>query len=439
MLCASASGEAPPRYQLRAGDYLAYERSVKSVSNVAGRGSEPGLDYQDAVQIWCLGRESDAWLMLGVLVRRVGAHDLPASGVLFRMDERGRKRIAAENLGRVGDLDAVFEVLPECRGALDSPGGWLTEADWFGRRWKCRDTPGEAGMAGVALELEDTTGVAKALGQRVTGEYEFDRRQGVVRSLECRVDRGERGAQVVSARLRERQELGPAWIAQRLVEMEGYRRTNRLEDRCLAGLETDPAQLESALQRIEAAWREYERELSASPGAGDRSSPGSPLRAVAQGRLAVALGRREAFVERARVAAAWNGRAAPHWSLQDLDGRMLTSEKVREQPSVECYWRSDDLGSLRMMLTLRRLQESAGASGLRIVCVNIDADPRAWREAARGCGAGLQHVFAGPPLETDWPRELPVTRIVGRDGRIGRVVVGWRATLEEEVGSVVRH
>lgn len=442
LLASGHAAAAPPaRYALTEGDWLTYEWRAESTRRDAATASDR-VESHATIQVWCLGREGDEWLLLGLVTRRIDDVNLAPRGLYFHVNERGVKRLPEECLSRGGDLDAVLDLFPECRPALMSSPTWTTTADIFGRRWVCTppgDTAGDD--PAVSFRLDDSSGVSAALGMTVRGKYVFDRVRGVLRESRQTIETP-RDATAVSVRLLRRNSVPAGWRLRRMTELDSFRRTLRMEDRYLASLEREPARAEAALARLGAIWIELLGEFAAT-GALDNPTggvavPRSPLMEMARGQRETLDVRRGLLRERARLASEWNGRRAPQWSLLDRDGQTVTSESTRDRPSLECFWRSDDLGSLRMMQTLGRLREHFPQDALRIVCINMDQESQAARRAADLCAGGFLHVFAGPPVGADLPAELPVCRLIEKDGRIVRVFVGWRYSLVEEVAAVVR-
>jgi hypothetical protein len=435
-----AAASPPARYALTEGDWLTYEWRAESTRRDAASPSGR-VESRATIQLWCLGREGDEWLMLGLVTRQIDDVNLVPRGLCFYVNERGVKRLPEEFLARAGDLDPVLDLFPECRPALLSSPTWTTTADMFGRRWVCTPPDAAGDDPAVSFRLEDTSGVSAALGAAVRGKYVFDRVRGVLRESRQTIETP-RDTTAVSVRLLRRNSVPAAWRLRRIAELDSFRRTLRMEDRYLASLEREPERAEATLARLDAIWIELLGEFAATGAldnpAGGVAVPRSPLMEMARGQREALDSRRGLLRERARLASEWNGRRAPQWSLLDRDGQTVTSESTRDRPSLECFWRSDDLGSLRMMQTLGRLREQFPQDALRIVCINMDQESQAARRAADLCAGDLLHVFAGPPVGADLPTELPVCRLVAEDGRIVRVFVGWRHSLVGELAGFVR-
>jgi hypothetical protein len=443
-----ASAQLPPRYRVHPGDHLIYERRME---RNAGDHDSSAVAVEHIEQ-WCLEDQGGSSLIVSVLRRTVGRLRTPPTGAFFLVDERGVKTLPDDCRARVGDLDGVLELWPECRSAINEPGPWLTAPDLYGRRLECVPLDPEAAAPStqrVRFTLVDTSGAAEVLGLSVSGDYVFDRNAGLVTRLEKTLRSDSAGETRTTAELVGRRRMSAAWIKQQLADLEAYRRALRSEDRLVASLELEPSAAEATLQRLDTLWRALADDLAAAHHGRNRASPtrappapgdepgAAPFLDLAKGRRELLRALRPALLERARLAGTWNGRPAPHWSLQRLDNTVLTSESVRDRISLECFWRSDDLASLRMLLTLRRLREHLQDDALRIVCINMDDDLQRGRAAATRCAPELRHVFSGPPVGGERPAELPVIRIVDKNSRILRVLVGWRVSLLEIVTPLI--
>lgn len=420
-----------PRYQFNVGDWLIYERRGE-FTRTGDEAAAPQRSFEQ-LQLWCLTRERDQWLLLLDMTPVVEGAAQPVRGTLLYVDSRGLKTLPEPMRSRVADLDPLFDLIPELQPALATPSGWSTTPDLFGRVLEC--TPGaavagEPAQIAVQFSLGDRSGSAQVLGQSRSGTYVFDRDQGVIRSVESD-DRDPAAQTRTRSRIRliERRSAGGAWLTQRLDEVPRFLRALRNEDRLLDDVLTSPGEIDRTLAALDRLWLEFDTDLS--------SQPDSPIRRLGRGRRARLGDEAGALRDRARMAARWGGKTAAQWSLQDLSGQTVRSESLRTKLCVECFWASGSEPALRMMQTLRDLKGRLPAEAVNVVCLNIDADPQIARRAAETAGQGLLHVLAGPPVGGPPPRELPVVRVVGKDSRILRIHVGWRASLVEEIAPLI--
>jgi hypothetical protein len=417
------------RYDLDVGDRLVYERRVRVLPLVGDSVLER---YSEQVQLYCLSRDLKEAYILSELIRVTDQRTGPARGALFHLDYRGRLRLPDEALDRVAELDPVFELFPSLPGALEPGPGWLTEPDQYGRCRRClRAAPDAAGLVRIDFVLEDPTGVAEAWGVSQRGICWFDPQAGFVRRLESEyTDRHAQRRILAVTRLYSRMQQEPLWCQRRVGEADKFLSTLRLEERLLDEITTRPARVEDNLAYVDRIWSELIEGLP--------SQPESPLRRVARGRQTLFRAELDRYRERAGLARQWLGATVAHWSLQTLDGETIRSETLRDRFVVECFWSADSLWSLRSLETLRRAQKTLPPEDFRVVCLNIDTDVVAARRAARLCGRELTHVLAGPPVEGEPPRELPVFRILAADSEVLGVFFGWQPRLAEKTSLLVR-
>jgi hypothetical protein len=432
LLSAPASpADAPLRYRFDVGDRLVYERRVQVA---ALEGASVPQRYTEQLQLWCLKREQREALILAEITRVMDDKAGPSRGAPFHVDRRGQRRFTNEVLVRIGELDALFEVLPILPATLETDPTWLSGPDHFGRRWRCTrrsgNSPNKKGVR-VDFVLADPTGVPEVLGQAQRGSYWFDPQAGIVRRMESEwTDRSTNQRIATVTRLHAQLRQDPVWCLQRLAEVERFLRTLRLEDRLLDQATTEPERIEQILPHIERLWTELAIELS--------GKHQSPIRRLAQTRRSFVSTTANRYREQAELAARWLDTTAAHWSLQTPDGDTIRSETMRDRIVVECFWSASSLWSLRSFELLRQLQEQLPADKFRVICLNVDADVAAARRAARSCGTGLTHVLAGPPVGGEPPRELPVFRVVDQESRILRVYFGWQPTLAEKIAPIPR-
>jgi hypothetical protein len=466
---ADARLPAVPRYRFQPGEALEYER-LAEIAPLAGGG--PTRSRQDRIRVWCLEQRGTEWLLL-LQLTTIRQDRLELSrGTPVYIDERGRCRVPPEMLARLDELDPAFEILPELRPALGVSEEWKTQPDPFNRVWRCRPVSTSSLPPTLTVPLEpvrpaapteaadsrpssapgqrasgpedprpiveryefeeiDDSGAMEVLGLSRRGEFWFDRQSACVQRVAVRTVDPPSGLAVRSeTTLRQRLTRDELWCRRRIDEIQRWIRAIRSEERLLNLLLTEPGSAVHSLRRAGRIWTELTTELNV--------NEGSPLRAIALGDQVWLVQRSPVLLERARMAARWGGGVAAHWSLQDLDGKPVTSESLRSRPCLECFWTSDSLACLRTMETLRALRRRLPEEGLNIVCLNMDADLAAARNAIILAGSGLTHVLSGPPVGGKVPRELPILRLLDRNSRILRIWVGWQPSLVDEVIPLIR-
>lgn len=465
----TAQVPAVPRYRFHPGEVLEYERRAEIVP-LAGSG--PARSRRDRIRVWCLEQRGGEWLLLLELSTvREDRAELSRGAVVY-IDERGRCRVPPEMVARLDDLDPAFEVLPEMRPALGVSKEWKTRPDSFHRVWRCRLASGAVPVPDLTFPLErgrpvvppdaagsqsaldgghassgpaasapvlehyvfeemDDSGAMEVLGVSRRGQFWFDRRAACVPRVVVETVDPPSGLTVrAETTLRDRRMQVEVWCRRRIDETQRWIRAIRSEGRLLDLLLTEPEGAHNSLRWAGRVWTELATELNV--------DEDSPLGRIVAGEQAWLAQRAPMLLERAEMARRWGGGIAAHWSLQDPEGRSITSESLRSQPCLECFWTSDSLVCLRTMEILRGLRRRVPAEGLNIVCLNMDADLVAARRAISLAGRGLTHVLSGPPVGGQVPRELPVLRLLDRNSRILRIWIGWQPSLADEAIPLIR-
>lgn len=131
--------------------------------------------------------------------------------------------------------------------------------------------------------------------------------------------------------------------------------------------------------------------------------------------------------------------AAPEFSLVSLDGAVMRLERLRARGPVVVVFVNEECPT--SALTLRRLASLAGRldrDGVALVCVCQDP-PEVAARVARRTHAGFMFLSEPPPYEVSRAyglRSVPTSVLVGTDGLVLDIVVGWdRAGLERLLGT----
>lgn len=419
-----AAAQVPLRYNLRIGDWLAYD-CVTTVRERSGRSRQT----RDQLQLWCFAVENDERLLLVDRIADIDGAPQPMRGIIAYVDSAGRRRLPPESLTRVAEVEAALDLLPPLPFGVQAGPAWRSAPDDFGQRWHCRpsDTPPTHAAERVFdFELEDTTGAAAALRQTTRGRFRFDTADGVISKLE-RVQTDERrGVETRAlATLRHRVQNEDRWCEQRVAEVQRWLRTQGQEDQLVERLLSEPFEAAAHLARLERLW---EAHVVASDG---RSKSPLHLLAVARRRQLNADGQR--LRAAAAAAARWLSQAPPGWTLQNPAGETVTNEAQRGRIVVECFWSTESLAAVRALETMRRLQGELRPGSAELVCLNVDVDLGAALHAIAASGAGLRHVLGSSLREAEGLAELPVFRVRDREGVVRAVTIGWRPSIAERV------
>lgn len=414
-----AAADRPLKYRFAVGDHLVYERRavVRRLDD-----QQPVTTRVDQVQVWCLQREASEVLLLVQSLGSVEGRTEPAQGALLYMDETGRRGWPEEMLPRLGPLEPAIGLLPVLPLSIQSEDDWLGPPDLYGRQWRCGSRgpdDQQRGQLRVEFREEDPTHVLELLSQTRSGCFWFDASAGRVTRLESeeRDDRARTQTRVVAV-LRQTLTHTPQWAARRTDEARGFLRALRHEDRGLGEIVARPDELPRTLQQLDRLWSALKSDMDA--------RAASPFIGLAEGRRQQIRVDADRFRAQAELGRRWLNQPAGHWSLQDLAGQTVTSEATRQGVVIECFWSAESVWGLRMLESVRRLQNERGVQPLRIICYNIDFDVQLARQAIERCGSGLTHILGGPLQDVERLPESPVLRVVDAAGIVRGIWVGWQ-------------
>lgn len=440
VLCLAALGAAtvaaactgdPLRYQFAVGDQLTYERRVQ----VTTLGDGPPLTrIVDQIQVWCLSRQGDESLLLIDLLRAVNEQAQPATGVLVYVEDCGRRRLPDVMPPRIAESDDLLAVVPVLRQTLQDQPRWLTDEDLHGRRWWCAlngHNEQSGGLLRVDYTAEHPYRTGEILGLSDSGRFWFDPKQGVIARVESRREErsADRRTESITV-LRRREHRAAGWTARRAKEAEAYLRTLRHEDRLLDEIVSQPDQVEQKLTSLGRLW---EARLS---GLDPRAN--SPFERLIRARPAQLTGQTTRLRAQAAYARRWLGRPAAPWSLQTPTGQTLTSEQVRDGVTVECLWSSQSPGFAATLAALDAALAQLAGRQVRGAALNLDANIQHARRLIEKLPAELTHVLGESLRAVDQPPELPLVRVLDRQGVVRRLWFGWRASYADVVAEALR-
>ena len=374
-----------------------------------------------------LKQRGDRARLLVDLIRLDGSRIGETLGGPVDIAESGARTWPDEMQPRCAPLLDALDVLPIVLHDFERGPNWTTAADELGRQMKYDITPpaNASTLQQVRFERIDPTGASQVSGATASGVFWFDLDARRVTRVESESVDPARGVRVLArSELFTVKQQDAEWCARRAEDCDRLMRAMRGEDRLLRAICGNAAapRTWSDLSRI---WSESIAELSI--------DAESPLPRLAGGWKARVESRVPELRHWAALASRWQSQPAPQWSLQDASGATVRSETLRDRPNLELFWGSASVDSLHMLETARRLRLAIPEASLRIVCVNIDNDLAAARAAATQAGVGLTHVFGGGPLLGEAASLVPVVRLIGRNGLVDGVWIGWEPRLERLV------
>lgn len=396
--------------------HLTYERQA-----TVTRDAETPQHVVDQIEILDLGSQAGRRLLLLSVTRQVGREPAPVQAAVLEIDRYGRRRVPEAVRTQLGPLEPALELLPILPTGAQKLTTWRTPLDLYQRRWSCvnRGTDARYGnRLRVDFSVEEASGIDAALGRERTGSFWLDPAERRVVRLETTTSDRALGTRAESvSTLREAATHSPAWCRRRADEARAFLRALTHEERLLQQLVMEPDSLEAVRKQLERLWAGYQSDVDA----GARS----PFLAVADARRRHWRVEAAALAGRAALGRRWLGRPAIPWTLQDATGETCTSEALRHGIVIECFWDGESVWGLRALDSFRRLGRGLPPALFTQIAYNMDLDlPRA-TEVIQLAGGKQPHLVGAPLLEADPLPELPLVRVLDRDGVIRGVWIGW--------------
>ena len=122
----------------------------------------------------------------------------------------------------------------------------------------------------------------------------------------------------------------------------------------------------------------------------------------------------------------WGGAATPRLSLRDLEGRTHDLATYKGKVVLINFWATWCEPCRQEMPSIQRLRDKLGPKAFSVIAVNVDEPDARVRQFIKATGLDLNVVMdPGKTVTRNWGvRYLPVSFIVGADGRIRYRVVG---------------
>lgn len=413
-IMAAVAAQAVPRYRLAAGDHLVFERRITTAPLDAT--AQTGA-VQQQLQYWVLAKASGRATLLAEMTDIVDGAGRTRGGLVFEIDERGRRTIPREYHDQLEELMPLLEPWPEFQDAFHSEGHWRCAPDEFGRVMESVVVDDASATVRVGFELNDPVDVAALLGQSARGDYAFDSIRGLVRRVESTAeDRRRNRREQIAVRLFLADRVSESWIRSVREEADRFSQTMRLQWQYVDRLTANPREADRATAHISRIWSELVVRMG--------KSDGSPVRRL--------VGRQRQWVQdqlqpwrtRALIALRWLGHQTERAGA-DSGGGAQAGADVGGRLMLEMYWSADEPDSVRMLGKLAWLHAAAGAGQLTIVCVNVDQDSAAAEVAAKICGANIVQLVSDWPLGGELAAPYPVWRLSDEQGKITRVGFNW--------------
>ena len=128
----------------------------------------------------------------------------------------------------------------------------------------------------------------------------------------------------------------------------------------------------------------------------------------------------------APVLTPWGGGATPRLALRDLEGRAHDLAAYKGKVVLINFWATWCEPCRQEMPSIQRLRDKLGPKAFSVLAVNVDEPDARVRRFIKETGLDLTVLMdPGKTVTSSWSvRYLPVSFIVGADGRIRYRVVG---------------
>jgi len=122
--------------------------------------------------------------------------------------------------------------------------------------------------------------------------------------------------------------------------------------------------------------------------------------------------------------------------LQTIDGKTVSAADLKGKVVIIEYWASWCPFCVKQMPYFEKLYRAKASEGLVIIGLNIEKDEAKARGFAQSRKLSFPVVMTTPEIDAALkrPRGLPVTYVVGRDGRLLRLETG--EMFEEDVAEL---
>lgn len=427
----TAVAQAPPRYRFEVGDWLVYER--RETTGRIGGGEKIGATRTDQIQIWVLDRSDDLATILLDVIQMDGVTAFPMRGILAQVDGRGIRTVAPEFRAHTARIPTAFEVLPILRSATEASAAWTSEPDVLGDQFTYVERgpeSGDNGMTRIDFHYVIGGGLRGWLDGTFEGAIWFDTASGRVARRASEYSSPMQGIQTrTETVLKHAVRNEERWTRQRLDETVRYVFALRQQDAVFAELLHNRTDWDTARPRLLRLWEGCVADLPR-----DAKSPVRTLAGAAREwieRDAPLWMRRTEYARRAI------GRQAAPWLLQRSDGATVRSEELQDRWRIEVFWRGGQRESVRALLGTAGLPQAAALRWenppFRVISMNLDSDGRIAARAAAVVPQIEFHLLAEPLNLLAPAPELPLIRLVDREGVVRAVWFGWHAWRTVEI------
>ena len=130
-----------------------------------------------------------------------------------------------------------------------------------------------------------------------------------------------------------------------------------------------------------------------------------------------------AIQKRTQYLTAFEGKPLPPFSLQDLQGKSISSQSLRGKPLVINMWFTTCGPCIAEMPTLNRIQREHAGSGVVFLAMTFDS-PQKVQAFLRQQPFTFRHIAGATQYCRQFETGYPFTIFVGLDGLIKRVLPG---------------
>ena len=140
------------------------------------------------------------------------------------------------------------------------------------------------------------------------------------------------------------------------------------------------------------------------------------------------------------VAAALEGKVAPAFKLTDLDGKQVSSADIKGSVAVLDFW-ATWCGPCRESLPhIAEIYDQMKGAGLKVYAVNVQEEKEDVQKFVQQTKLTVPVLLDGEGKATEayLAHGIPETVLIGRDGKIRKVIIGYSPEAATELAAAVQ-
>lgn len=450
-----------PRYRLEVGQQFSYRGTSDFKYNNGG--STGSFGSKDEKTAWVVRKNGDGGWRLVFQASSASTRDGKAQGhpdgslAYFDLAPDGTI-VPNDSFGYRFDPTPLFPKLP--RDAEEAARGWSevhTGLKTFTGEGTSRFRVVAAGKGDEPWVFEEDrdSPINKIYGFKFKNRFTFDPRRGVVSRVEGTNEQGYgfvgKGTETVELVSVERRE--PEWVAKLAAEADRYFAADRRYDELSREAAREPidakeaavARAGQAVQRLAPRVRlpgqtntpaltEAKETLAKARDAATLPMIRDLLEARIRAHDQMAKYTRDSAIHRAEVV----GRPAAEWETKDLEGKPHALKDYRGKVVVLDFWYRGCGWCIRAMPQVNALADDFQGQPVAILGMNTDREAKDATFVVEAMGLKYPTLKAEGLPQKYGVQAFPTLVLIGPDGTVRDLHVGYSPTLREEVGKAIR-